>query len=488
MSCLRTKFRGWMRGRLRFAALPLLVLLPLAAASLPGKIELESEGLGPMTCQVIRGEFLHEVRVRGELESAVNVEVCCEVRTGDGSSIRILEVVPEGVHVQPGDFLVRLDSSKLELDRLRQQILCEQVEALVVEAQSQLRIAEAARREYLEGEYALRRQEGAMALFMAEENLRRASRYLEYSRQMAARGYITPMQLENDAFEVQSAEHARRLAQTRLDVLENYTRPKRLRELDGLVAVRKVRLASLERIRRIHQENLAEIDAQIAKCVVRAPVAGQVVLAHLHHHGHSHMVTPGEVTRENRPLVRLPDPRRMQVKAEVSEEKIALIRVGSPVTLALDAFPHRELRGTVARVHEYPNPDTWFGPDVKRYETIVRLEPSDLPLRPGLTAEMRVCVARMKDQLMVPSLALLKEGQQYCCLSVAGGRWETREVVPGPSNGKFTVIRRGLSEGERVVLGAAAYRDKVRFAGLPPANPPAALADTRRGSLRNPVP
>jgi len=43
--------------------------------------------------------------------------------------------------------------------------------------------------------------------------------------------------------------------------------------------------------------------------------------------------------------------------------------------------------------------------------------------------------------------------------------------VTGPNNGKFTVIQKGLDEGQEIVLGAASYRDKVALPEVPTTTP-----------------
>lgn len=467
MSCVPPTRRRRLSSRSVPAVLALLAVVPLLIGALSSPYSLQPTDLEPMIFQVTRGEFLHEVAVRGELESSVNVEVRCEVRSRSNAWTRILEVIPEGTLVQPGDVLVRLDSSSLENDRMQQQILVEQAEAWLIKARSNYEIAQASRREYLEGEYRLQAEAAEMALFVAKDKVSRAGHYLRYSRQMVARGYMTKPQLEADEFNVKAAEQELLRAETRLRILREYTKVRRLKQLDGAVAAYMASLASADKIYRIRRDQLAEIESQIDKCIIRAPVAGQVVLAHLHHEGHSHLIEPGELTLQNRILVRLPDPQHMQIKAMINEDKIAQVRAGAPVTICLDAFPDQELRGTVLKVNEYPSADSWFGPAVKRYETIVSLDRSSLPLRPGLTADLKVCVTRLEGQLLVPCHAVLDHGDKSYCLSTDRYRLIAQEVETGPNNGKFTVIRKGLDEGQQIVLGAASYRDKVVLPALP---------------------
>jgi HlyD family secretion protein len=477
MSCVPPNRRSRLATRPFYVVLTVLVVVPLSIGALSSPYSLQPTDLEPMVFQVTRGEFVHEVAARGELESSVNVEVRCEVRSRSNAWTRILEVIPEGTLVQPGDVLIRLDASSLENDRMQQQILVEKAEAWLIDATSKYQIAQAARREYLEGEYTLQSQAAEMALFVAEDKVRRATQTVEFSRQMVARGYITKLQLQADEFALEAAKHEQLKAETRLRILRDYTKVRRLKQLDGAVAAYRASMQSADKIYRIRRDQLAEIESQIDKCTVRAPVAGQVVLAHLHHEGHSHMIEPGELTLQERVLVRLPDPRQMQIRAMINEDKIAQVRAGAPVTICLDAFPDRELRGTVSKVNEYPNPDSWFGPAVKRYETTIRLESSDLPLRPGLTADLKVCVARLDDQLQVPCHAVLEHGEKTYCLSTDGYRLVAQEVVTGPSNGKFTVIKSGLDEGQKVVLGASSYREKVALPEGPGTRSPVAASE-----------
>ena len=445
----------------------LLVVVPALTGLLltnSGNPTVEDE---PLTCSAERREFLHEIAASGELESSVNVEVCCEVRSLNSSWTRILEVIPEGSYVEPGGFLVRLDSSALENDLSAREILCKRAETTLITARNAYEKALSAKKEYLRGQFVVESQKTETKVFQAEERVRTAELTLAHSRQLAAKGYSTERQLAADRFTLQSAENQLRSANIARDVLCSLSKQKRLKELDSAVVVGKARVDSAEQIYRLNQEKLADIEEQIGKCVVRAPVAGQVVLAHLHHHGHSHMIEPGEVTREGRALVRIPDPTRMQVKAKIKEADVALVEEGMPVTIRLKAFPGQELEGHVEKVNNMPEPDSRYGPSIKQYETIVAVEPSSLPLRPGLTGELAILVNRLDDALLLPGQAVFRHGDaDYCILLLEDGRWEARPVELGPNNGKFVIVLGGIEEGRRVVLDSATHRDKVELPEL----------------------
>lgn len=189
------------------------------------------------------------------------------------------------------------------------------------------------------------------------------------------------------------------------------------------------------------------------------------------------IIAAGEQVRERQVLIRLPDPKKMQVVAKINEAKIAQVAVGMPAAVRLDAFPELELHGAVEKVSEFPVPTSWMGSSVKEYETMVRIQESPPGLRPGLTAEVRICVEQTPDVLQLPVQAIFEHGDKSYCVTADGGRWFAREVTIGSTNDKTVVVRGGVSEGEEVVLNAVAYREKVALPELPSERRSAAVAE-----------
>lgn len=458
--------RRGLASRLMLATLPLLTL-PLAAHSFLPDFGFTSRAVLPLVCEAQRRPFDQQVEAKGELESAVNVEVKCEVKGRADMWIRILEVVPEGTLVKPGDFLARLDSSALEQDRLQQQIVCEQCSASLELARNNHIAALETRKSYLEGEFALVQQQVALRCFLAEEEQRKARESLYQSRRLAAKGFLNQEQLQADAFSLKKADNELAAARLQMQVLENLTKARRLRELDSAITISHSQVAACEQVLKVNERRLVEIGQQIERCVVRAPVAGQVVLAHLFHEGHAHMVEPGELAREGRVLVRLPDPAHMQIRGEIDEGDVALVKKGQPVTVRLEALPDEEVTGHVTWVAEYPKPQNWFQDGEKKYEAIIQLDAHPEALRPGLSVALTICAQHESAAVQVPCQSVLKHGSHSYVLLTDGDRWEARSVEPGPSNGRYTVIRSGLPEGSRVVLDPTSYRSKVQLPELP---------------------
>lgn len=450
---------------------PLLVLgvvvvgVPLFWSLLP-KTLWQTAQERPLTARVVRGEFINEVTERGDVESASNVEVRCDVET-QGSGVMIIRIVPEGTYVQPGDFLAELDSSALRDQLVQQQIKVANERALLIQAQRTLDTALIARQEYVEGQYRQQRLEIEIQNFVSQENRRRAEDYLKYSQSLAQKGYITQAQLEADQFALEKSIKELESARTQLEVLERFTKPKMLKQLDADVETARAKLEAQQHSSELEEQQLKKIEDQIKKCIITAPAAGQVVYANqVGVRGQTDVIIQeGVRIRQYQTVVRLPDPKRMQAKTKVNESKIGLIRTGQPAKVRIDALSGKEFDAEVTDVSEYPLPTSFFNSDVKEYEVLVKINHPTEELRAGLTAQVTILCQRESNVLMVPVQSVFEHvGEFYAITMGEDSTLRPVKVEIGPSNDRFIVIRKGLEENQEVVLNAAGYREKV---GLP---------------------
>ncbi|MCS7304464.1 MAG: HlyD family efflux transporter periplasmic adaptor subunit [Thermoguttaceae bacterium] len=404
-------------------------------SSWPGSEEM------PIMVQATRGSFVHKVTERGAVESASNYEVRCEVQSRGAAGTMILDIVPEGTYVNEGDFLVRLDSSWLESEKTKQEITCAQSEALLAEAENALETARINLKEYLEGQYRLEEKKIQNEILLASQEVSRSRENLAYSERLAAKGYITKQQLEAETFALQKAQNELEAAQLKLKVLQEYTKPKRLKELESEIKTAEARLAARRQAYELDRQQLRRIEEQIAKCVIYAERAGEVVYANVTGQGAQDVIIePGTLVRENQVIIRLPDPKNMQVKARVNETRISRIRVGMPAEIRLDAFPEALLQGEVTSVSEYPAPTMWHRGDVKEYETFIKILTPMEGLKPGLTAQVHIRVEELQDVLQLPIQAVFEHQGRYYCVVRNGQLWEARQVQIGPSNEQSVVI------------------------------------------------
>jgi HlyD family secretion protein len=93
---------------------------------------------------------------------------------------------------------------------------------------------------------------------------------------------------------------------------------------------------------------------------------------------------------------------KMQVNANIDEADVGRIRPNQVVTFRVDAYPTDEFRGTVAQIRLQPV----VVQNVTTYGTIIDVPNQDLKLKPGMTANLKVQIARRTDVLRVPNAAL----------------------------------------------------------------------------------
>jgi HlyD family secretion protein len=420
---------------------------------------------------VARDDFELTITERGELEAAGVTEVRSEVKTQNQPGLAILRVVEEGTHVKAGDFLVELDSSALDAERTTQQNLVNLAEASVVETRNLYETALIAKEEYIEGTYIQERQVIESEIFVAEENLNRAREYYQFSQKLAAKGHINQLQLEADKFAVEKSAKELEAAKTKLRVLDEFTKPKMVKQMDSDIVITEAKWGSAKKSYDLELTKLKEIEDLISKCTIYAPKDGLVIYANdLGRHGDEDwIVEEGAVVRERQVIIRLPDSTAMRVELKVNEALVQYVKQGLPATIRPIGMDGLELHGQVTSVSRYAEPGNWRKADVKEYKAFVSIDEEVGGLRSGMTASVTVKCDYVSDALQVPVQAMHPHGDDFYCFVREGGDWQARKVKCGPTNSEFFVIEEGLSEGEQVAMNPRRYLAAVELPELPPA-------------------
>jgi len=405
--------------------------------------------------RVVRRQFVHDISERGELESSASVPVRCEVQARSGTNgVKILEIVPEGTVVKKGDFLVRFDDAAIRSDRTTQQINVGSAEAAAAQSKNDLEAAQIARQEYEFGEFETEREKINGEVLVASQAVTHAEESVAHTKKMLRRGYVPKLQLQSEEFRLAKSQSDLRAAKVKLNSLLEYTKRKKISELDTKIKTCEAKLKSDEAKLVLEQQKLQLLDDQIAKCVVKAPNDGQVIYDHERDRwgGSEYQIKQGATVDEQRVVIRLPDPARMQVVAKVAESRIDRIKVGMPAKIEIEGLPNVKLDGKVIRVNEYPEPENWLSAGVKEYAATVQVLEPPAGLRPGMTARASIRVETIDDAVQVPIQAVMQHAGRHYCLRRQAKQLEPRAVVVGSTNEKFVVVREGLAEGDEVLL------------------------------------
>jgi membrane fusion protein (multidrug efflux system) len=113
-------------------------------------------------------------------------------------------------------------------------------------------------------------------------------------------------------------------------------------------------------------------------------------------------VDAGEFVGRGQRLLMLHDPRDLWVSANVRETDLRHIAPGMEATVTVDAYPDQDLAARLTRIGSAatsqfallpnPNPSGNFTKITQRLELRFELEPTDLPLRPGMMVEVKIAI------------------------------------------------------------------------------------------------
>ena len=428
-----------------------------------------------MMTTVVRGRYEHIVLEQGEIESSNNIEVRCQVKNragGNSPSTTILDVIPEGSTVKEGDWLITFDSSALENELTQQTILVKTSETLVIQAKAAYDTAVISLKEYLQGTYEQERKTIENELFLAEETVKKAELSYDSIKRSVSRGLISTLQLQGEQFRVDAARKELELANKKLDVLDNYTKEKMLTQLNSDIEAAKIKWENEQASHQEELKKLQEIKDQIAVCTITAPQNGQVVYANVmsSRSGSEFVVEPGASVRERQAIIRLPDPKNMQVATDVNESQINLVREGMDVSIRIDALGEKVFRGVVTKVNKYAEAGSWWSSSAKSYKTTIRIVDPPPQIRSGLTAEVRIHVEMNDDALKLPVQAIMEHKGRTFCLVKQDDAYTTRPVMIASTNDKFIAIDESAedapTEDEQVVLNPRSYADLFDYSGF----------------------
>ena len=142
---------------------------------------------------------------------------------------------------------------------------------------------------------------------------------------------------------------------------------------------------------------LEVIETDLSKSVIRSPMNGVVL---------DRSVEPGQTVAASLEAPVLftlaEDLSQMELKVDVDEADVGLVREGQEAIFVVDAYPDRTFKAQITRVCY--GSDTTDG--VVTYETVLKLENKDLSLRPGMTATADIIVQNLKNIVLIPNAAL----------------------------------------------------------------------------------
>jgi HlyD family secretion protein len=172
-------------------------------------------------------------------------------------------------------------------------------------------------------------------------------------------------------------------------------------------------------------------------------------------------VKAGEPAPADRPAFVVLDPARYHLDVTVDEVDVAQLAVGQAVSVTVEALPGLLLGGHVDQLA----PTATIQGGLVNYSVRLVLEPTEAPLRAGMSATARVTVAEVRDAVLVPNWAIRRDrrtGQAFASLKQGEALVEV-PITTGLRGEAYTEILGGVDAGE--VAAISTQRDRLDILG-----------------------
>lgn len=152
---------------------------------------------------------------------------------------------------------------------------------------------------------------------------------------------------------------------------------------------------------------------------------------------------PGEV------LYQIADLSTVWVIADVPEQEIGQLRLGSTAQIKVDAYPERTFDGKVDFIYPTLNSAT------RTVQVRIQVANPKAMLKPAMFASAQLAVGKGNKVLAIPTSAVIDSGtRQVVLVRLAEGRFEPRSISLGGRSHDHVEVLNGITEGEQVVTSA----------------------------------
>ena len=135
-------------------------------------------------------------------------------------------------------------------------------------------------------------------------------------------------------------------------------------------------------------------------------------------------------------------------QAQVFQNDLERIKVGTPATLTVNTYPGRTFTGRVDFI--YPQVDM----DTRTARVRIVFSNPGLPLKPGMFVNVSLKIP-MGNQLVIPATGVLQSGaREIAFVMRSDGYIEPREVQLGARVADDFIVLKGLKTGEQIVTSA----------------------------------
>ncbi len=223
------------------------------------------------------------------------------------------------------------------------------------------------------------------------------------------------------------------------------------KKLKAIQIIQQSEIRKMELEIRQFSNRIESIKTILESLILRAPQKGLVMISTNPLTGQKFKV--GDPIWGGMSIAFIPDMAQMKVKILAPEADFKYISVNDSVNYLFDALPGNFAYGKILKKTPVGQPYKQ-GSNVKYFEIEASVDSTENMPEPGFTANCRVYLKQLKDTIVVPQISVFDEDSikvVYVKLNKGNG-FEKRQVIPGISSSKETVITKGLKAKENIAL------------------------------------
>lgn len=205
------------------------------------------------------------------------------------------------------------------------------------------------------------------------------------------------------------------------------------------------------------QVSLEQAQLLLDGAAIRAPFDGVIGVAN---------GEEGALVSVAAPFISLVNVSAFRIEVNVDEVDIVAIREGQPILLTLDALPEQKITGRVTAVSPMPTTDV----GIVSYAVAIEIEPTDAPLRVGMSATAEITTQSKEGVLLIPNRAIRidRENGDFHVEKLINGQPVDVEVTLGVRNEFYSEIVKGLEAGDEVIIRTQTLREQISSSFMTP--------------------
>jgi HlyD family secretion protein len=404
----------------------IIVVTTLIALIAFNKIASKKENAGQYT-EVSSGKFEITIATTGELVAENSVDIkgpeFSQGRDIHSTNIKITDLVAEGTMVQKGDYVAALDKTELDnsLKDARERLTTLQTNL-------------------------------DMALLDTAMTMNSIRDQITNQRHTVDEAALT---FHNSKYESPQIQRQAEISYDQAQrVLEQLLRTLQLREAQTRANIKNLRWWTSRIQRRVN-----DFEEVLANFTIYAPSSGMII--YKKNRFGTKRKAGSNIDAFDRVVATLPDLTSMLSKAFVSEIEINKVKKGQNVIITIDAFPSKTYSGTVLSIanigEKLPNTDT------KVFEVMIKIDGSDMNLRPSMTTNNKIMIESSDNVTYIPNECIHTGADTIPFVYTKSGYRQV--VIPGKSNGKETIIEKGLEPGTKIYVTEPSDGNKFKLEG-----------------------